>query len=77
MKPSELDKFRKDLEAAHTAALACDTSGNVQRYGSSTWRTALQSDSNSNDGESGRESDASDSDCGSVCASCCNVYSNI
>ena len=39
---SELDKFRKDLEAAHTAALACDTSGNVQRYGSSTWQTPFR-----------------------------------
>ena len=45
VEPSELDIFRKDLEAAHTAALACDTSCNVKRYGSSTWQTALQSDS--------------------------------
>ena len=53
MEPPELDKFRKDLEAAHTAALACNASGNVQRYGSSTWRTALQSDiSSSSDGNS-------------------------
>ena len=47
MEPSELDKPRKDLEAAHMAALACNASGNVQRYGSSTRRTSLQSDSSS------------------------------
>ena len=47
VEPSELDKPRKDLEAAHMAALACNASGNVQRYGSSTRRTSLQSDSSS------------------------------
>ena len=53
------------LESAHVAALACDTSGNVKRYGSSTWLTALQTDSDSSSGSEsdddvGNESDSSD-----------------
>ena len=65
VEPSELDQIRKDLEAAHAAGLASDTSGNVQRYGSSTWLTALQTESDSNSGsesdEVDNESDSSDS----------------
>ena len=62
VEPSEQKQFRKDLEAAHAAALASDTSGNVQRYGISTWLTALQTDSNSS---SGSESDEVDIESGS------------
>ena len=65
VEPSEQEQFMKDLEAAHAAALASDTSGNVQRYGSSTWLTALQTDSDSSSGsesdEVDDESDTSDS----------------
>ena len=40
----------------------CDTSGNVQRYGTSTWLSALQTDS---DDSSGSESDEVDNESGS------------
>ena len=42
----------------HTAALASDTSINVQRYSGSTWLTALQTDSDSS--SSGRSDDEAD-----------------
>ena len=64
VEPSEQEQFRRDLEPAHAAALASDTSGNVQRCGSSTWLTALQMDSDSSSGsksdEVDNESDTSD-----------------
>ena len=68
--PSELVQLRKDLEDAHTAALACDTSGNMMRYGSSTWLTALQSESSS-DKENKEESDHDCSDSSDECESQC------
>ena len=56
----EHERFRKDLEAVE---LACDKFGNVQRYGSSTWLTALQTDSDSSsesEDEAHEESDSCD-----------------
>ena len=50
IEPSEQERCKKNLEAAHAAALVSDTSGNVQRYGSSTWLTALQTDCDSSSG---------------------------
>ena len=60
VEPFEQEQFRKDLEPAHAATLASDTSGNVQWYGSSTWLTALQTNS---DSSSGSESDEVDNEC--------------
>ena len=40
--PAEVEKFKGDLQAAHASAISTDKSGNVARYGSSTWLTALQ-----------------------------------
>ena len=74
VEPSEQEQLRKDLEATHAAALASDTSGNVQRYGSSTWLTALQTDSDSSSGsesdEVDNESDTSDSSSDELRALC-------
>ena len=62
--PAEVKKFASDLEAAHTSALAADKSGNVARYGSSTWLTALQAEAEaatSSDSDASEASDSSDS----------------
>ena len=50
IEPSEQERCKKNLEAAHAAALVSDTSGNVQRYGSSSWLTAHQTDCDSSSG---------------------------
>jgi len=62
VEPAEMEKLKSDLAAAHEDLLARDVSGNVQRYGSSTWLSAMADVTDSSSSSSSSSSDEVSSD---------------
>ena len=60
LQPSTMVKLREDLAAAHEDTLSTDTTRVVASYGSSTWYTALQSDSSGESSAGDVEDDEND-----------------